>query len=109
MAVTEPSKIFRANRELCTGCRICELVCSMRRTGVLTPYRAAIRVSHNEEDGTFVPAMRFHERVAGVVVVDPSTASAAWPASTPARSVRSRWDPSTPCRSATCVRVIRSA
>ncbi len=90
MAVTEANKIFRANRELCTGCRICELVCSMRQTGVLSPYRASIRVSHDEENGTFAPAicrhcrkplckeacpvpqaMRFHEVVTGVVVVDP--------------------------------------
>ena len=27
MAVTEANKIFRANRELCTGCRICEFYC----------------------------------------------------------------------------------
>ncbi len=88
-AATEPKKVFRAIRELCTGCRICELVCSMRLTGVLSPYRAAIRVSLQEADGTFVPticrhcrkplckeacpvpeAMRFHEELPGVVVID---------------------------------------
>jgi len=87
----DPGRIFRANRELCTGCRICELVCSMRQAGVLSPYRAAIRVSHNEADGTFTPeicrhcrkplckeacpvpeAMRFHEVLTGVVVVEPA-------------------------------------
>jgi Fe-S-cluster-containing dehydrogenase component len=91
MAATNGNKIFRANRELCTGCRICELVCSMRQTGVLSPYRASIRVSHNEADGTFTPAicrhcrkplckeacpepqaMRFHEEMPNVVVVDPT-------------------------------------
>lgn len=83
-------KIFRANHELCTGCRICELVCSMRQAGVLSPYRASIRVSQSETDGTFAlaicrhcrkplckeacpvpPAMRFHEALRGVVVLDP--------------------------------------
>jgi Fe-S-cluster-containing hydrogenase component 2 len=89
MVATSAKKIFRANNELCTGCHICELVCSLRQGGVLTPYHAAIRVTLREADGTFLPAicrhcrrplckeacpvpeaMRFHEQLPGVVVVD---------------------------------------
>ena len=83
-------KILHAIPELCTGCRICELVCAMRQSGVLSPARGSIHVSHNEADGTFTPdicrhcrrplcmeacpvpeAMRFHDMLMGVVVIEP--------------------------------------
>ena len=88
-AATKAQKVYRTNRELCTGCRICELVCSMRLAGVLTPYRAAIRVTLREEDGSYIPticrhckkplckeacpipeAMSFHDQLPGVVVIN---------------------------------------
>lgn len=89
MAATNTQKVYRTNRELCTGCHICELVCAMRLSGVLSPYRAAIRVTLREEDGSYVPticrhckrplckeacpvpeAMYFHDQLPGVVAIN---------------------------------------
>ena len=89
MVATADRKVFRANREICTGCHICELVCSMRQSSVMSPYKACIRVTPREEDGTFVPsicrhctrplckeacpvpeAMVMHETLPGVVVIN---------------------------------------
>ncbi|TAK36474.1 MAG: 4Fe-4S dicluster domain-containing protein [Chloroflexota bacterium] len=84
------AKLLHANPELCTGCRICELVCSMRLTGMISLQRAAIHITPRAELGQFevticrhckrplcmeacpVPgAMSFHSKLAGIVVIDP--------------------------------------
>ena len=36
--------VFRAESELCDGCRMCELVCSLSKTGTVNPHLACIRV-----------------------------------------------------------------
>ncbi|MFC1864307.1 4Fe-4S dicluster domain-containing protein [Chloroflexota bacterium] len=36
--------VFRAKMELCDGCRMCELVCSLSKTGTVNPHLARIRV-----------------------------------------------------------------
>ncbi len=38
------TKVFRAQSELCDGCRMCELVCSLSKTGTINPHLARIRV-----------------------------------------------------------------
>ncbi|RJQ09448.1 MAG: 4Fe-4S dicluster domain-containing protein [Bacillota bacterium] len=37
-------KPLRLDRSLCVGCRLCEIVCSMRDEGTVNPKRARIRV-----------------------------------------------------------------
>jgi len=38
-------KVFK---ELCSGCRICEMVCSLFHTGTINPERSAIRIRKND-------------------------------------------------------------
>lgn len=45
------AKVFRAIQELCTRCRMCELTCSLAKTGTVTPSRARIRVHQSGEHG----------------------------------------------------------
>ncbi len=43
--------ILTTEPELCTGCRICELVCALNKTGELNPYRARLKiVMHGDLD-----------------------------------------------------------
>lgn len=53
-------KVFRSVRELCTGCRICELACSLRKTGRLNPYLARIKVVAQDRLGPHVPVICRH-------------------------------------------------
>lgn len=41
----------------CDGCRLCELVCSLRLYGEFNPSRSAIRVSKAEKRGIYVPVI----------------------------------------------------
>ena len=43
-------KVLKAINELCTGCRICEMLCSLNKTGKVNPAMARIRVGHSKED-----------------------------------------------------------
>lgn len=47
----ERTRVFRAIEELCTGCRMCELTCSLAKTGIVTPSRARLRVRQSKENG----------------------------------------------------------
>ena len=42
-------KVLIFNADECTGCRICELVCSMRSQGEFTPSKSYIRIMKNKE------------------------------------------------------------
>lgn len=42
-------KIITVNPDRCTGCRLCELACSMKNTGEFNPARSRIRVIGFEE------------------------------------------------------------
>jgi len=48
-------KILVIDHEKCTGCRLCELVCSVRHEGVSNPYRARIKIVKWEMEGKMVP------------------------------------------------------
>ncbi|RJR41034.1 MAG: hypothetical protein C4576_18840 [Desulfobacteraceae bacterium] len=39
---------IKVRKELCSGCRICEMVCSLFHTGTIHPERSAIRIRKNE-------------------------------------------------------------
>jgi len=43
------------NYEKCTGCRLCELVCSVMHEGVSNPSRSRIRVIKWEAEGLYIP------------------------------------------------------
>lgn len=47
------AKVFRAIPEFCDGCRICEMVCSLKHTGSINPYRARIKVVSSKENGRY--------------------------------------------------------
>jgi carbon-monoxide dehydrogenase iron sulfur subunit len=47
-------KVFTAIEELCTGCRTCEIMCSLSRTGTINRYNARLKVSASDE-GIYSP------------------------------------------------------
>ena len=51
----ENRKVLNINYEKCTGCRLCELVCSVKHKGVSNPSRARIKVIKWESEGLYVP------------------------------------------------------
>ena len=48
-------KILKVDFEKCTGCRLCELVCSVTHDGISNPARSRIRVVKWEDMGVYVP------------------------------------------------------
>jgi Fe-S-cluster-containing hydrogenase component 2 len=52
-------KVFRSVAELCNGCRMCEIVCSLNKTGTINRYRARIRVVASQ-DGVRSPLICRH-------------------------------------------------
>lgn len=53
-------KILVVDPEKCTGCRLCEVVCSMYHEKTINPYRARIRVVKWEAVGIYVPMVCQH-------------------------------------------------
>ena len=49
------TKVLVTDYEKCTGCRICELVCSVKHEGVSNPSRSRIKVIKWESEGRYVP------------------------------------------------------
>ena len=47
--------ILKVNFEKCTGCRLCELVCSVTHDGISNPARSRIKVVKWEDVGVYVP------------------------------------------------------
>lgn len=75
------SMMLKADAEFCDGCRMCELVCSLNKTGTVNPYLARIRVVRSE-DGAPHPIICRHCTVAkcqsachvpGAIYVDEKT------------------------------------
>jgi Fe-S-cluster-containing hydrogenase component 2 len=48
-------KFLTVNSEKCTGCRLCELVCSVVHEGVSNPAKSRIQVVKWEDEGLYVP------------------------------------------------------
>lgn len=48
-------KVLTADFEKCTGCRLCELVCSVMHDGISNPARSRIKVVKWEAEGRYVP------------------------------------------------------
>ena len=53
-------KIFRAEPELCTGCGMCELLCSLNKTGRINIYEARLRITPVEKTDSFSPTICRH-------------------------------------------------
>ncbi len=49
------NKVLMINHEKCTGCRLCELVCSVKHDGVSNPTRSRIKVMKWETEGLYIP------------------------------------------------------
>jgi anaerobic carbon-monoxide dehydrogenase iron sulfur subunit len=49
------SKVLILNYEKCTGCRTCELVCSVKHEGAANPSKSRIKVVKWEWEGRYVP------------------------------------------------------
>jgi carbon-monoxide dehydrogenase iron sulfur subunit len=56
------AKILTVDPKLCTSCRLCELVCSVKKEGVSDPSRARIHVLIREMEGLFLPVFCRHCR-----------------------------------------------
>jgi len=48
-------KVLMINFEKCTGCRQCELVCSVSHEGVSNPSRSRINIVKWENEGLYIP------------------------------------------------------
>lgn len=48
-------KVLMIDYQKCTGCRLCELVCSVSHDGVSNPARSRIKVMKWEAEGLYVP------------------------------------------------------
>ncbi|MFH1003707.1 MAG: 4Fe-4S dicluster domain-containing protein [Chloroflexota bacterium] len=51
-------KTIMVEGKLCTGCRICELVCSVTKQGVYNPGQSYIQVLTNGDLGVYLPALK---------------------------------------------------
>lgn len=49
------AKVLMINYEKCTGCRLCEQVCSVKHEGVSNPARSRIKVVKWEDKGLYIP------------------------------------------------------
>lgn len=44
--------------DVCTGCRVCELTCSMAKHGEYNPRKSYIRVIANNDFGVYLPVLK---------------------------------------------------
>ena len=56
----EVAKRLTIHPEQCTGCRLCEIVCSVRKDGASDPSRSRIRILTNEGGDAFSPVVCQH-------------------------------------------------
>ncbi len=49
------AKVLNIDYQKCTGCRTCEMVCSVMHDGVVNPERSRIKVMKWEAEGLYVP------------------------------------------------------
>ncbi|MBI4704789.1 MAG: 4Fe-4S dicluster domain-containing protein [Deltaproteobacteria bacterium] len=51
------SRMIIIDQQACTGCRQCELVCSVKHTGTADPARARVSLIRWEADGFYLPML----------------------------------------------------
>lgn len=54
------NKVLWVDPELCVGCQMCELMCSLQKTGSFNPYLARIKVTKRPEKGLNLPIICRH-------------------------------------------------
>jgi len=54
MKIEMKEKVIIFDPDKCSGCRICELVCSMQHQGEYSPKKSFIRIMANEETGVYI-------------------------------------------------------
>ena len=54
------SKILTIDPTRCTGCRVCEIACSLEHTDECNPTRARIKIMKNDEEGIDLPVVCMH-------------------------------------------------
>ncbi len=70
------NRVLRVDHEKCTGCRLCELVCSVRHDRISNPERSRIRVVKWESEGVYIPMVCQQCEDAPCVAACPSKALA---------------------------------
>ncbi len=50
-------KVLIVDGDKCTGCQVCELICSMVRSGEYNPSKSSIKVLKNREMGVNIPVI----------------------------------------------------
>lgn len=53
--VSSTWETIRTNKEACTGCRICEIVCSLSHERVINPEEARIYIRRRYEESLYIP------------------------------------------------------
>ena len=69
-----PKRIMITDPEKCTGCRLCELVCSVRHNGVSNPSLARIHIVKWDNEGFYMPMHCQHCRNAPCIAACPRNA-----------------------------------
>jgi len=69
-----PEKILVINVEECTGCRICELICSFYREREFNPTKSRIHIVQWEREGVDVPSVCLHCEMPACETVCPTDA-----------------------------------
>nr|HID57707.1 4Fe-4S dicluster domain-containing protein [Desulfobacterales bacterium] len=54
------ARIMVVDHELCTGCRICEIVCSVKKEGASDPSRSRIHIVTWDMEGIYLPMLCQH-------------------------------------------------
>lgn len=67
------AKALVVDYEKCTGCRLCELVCSVKHTGSSNPARSRIRIAKWETEGITVPVVCHQCEDAPCIAVCPTS------------------------------------
>ena len=67
-------KVIAIDPDRCTGCRMCELACSLKKEGVCSPLLSRVRVVTVEREGLDVPLLCLHCADPPCAMVCPVTA-----------------------------------
>ncbi len=55
LKVCSPKKEFILGSNSCSGCRLCELICSLRKKGCCNPKKSHIKVIKNSKYKVYIP------------------------------------------------------
>mmetsp|Transcript_6262 Transcript_6262/g.3509 ORF Transcript_6262/g.3509 Transcript_6262/m.3509 type:complete len:161 (-) Transcript_6262:675-1157(-) len=66
--------IYIVDSERCTGCRLCEIICSVKHTGVSNPARSSIHIIKWDNEGFYLPMLCQHCQDAACMAICPKGA-----------------------------------